>query len=291
MRKSGLKGVVNKMEISGMNSVYRFYTLEYFFEAMSEYGINNVELWTSPHHFFVDYAGYNAKDLERIKNLKEKHNIVIHCICPEQTNPKVGNLAVEHKEARKRMLSYFKHQIYLAKELEASKVLVTAGWGYLDETKEFAWERSVSAMQKICDYAKDSNINIVVEALQPEESNLVNNLSDLQKYVEDVDHPNLKVCIDFGAMARANDTLEAYFSAFPDLIEHIHFVDGKPTGHLALGDGNRDLEQDLKTLQKNHYTQYLTLESVNSIYYMDPKKADKKSIKTYQKIKGVLNND
>lgn len=273
------------MKLSGMNSVYRFYTLEYFFESMYELELENIELWTSPHHFFVDHRGYSQKDVEKVKKLTNKYKINIQCICPEQTNPKVGNLAVEDKYSRDRMLSYFQNQITLAKELDASKVLITAGWGYLNENRKLAWNRSVTAMKELCNFASQYNINIVIEALQPDESNLVNNINDLKKYLEDVNHSNLKICIDFGAMARADETLKDYLNEFPLKIEHVHLVDGKPTGHLALGDGTRNLKQDVIELKKYGYKNYLTLETVNSKYYMNPKTADKQSINTYQQIK------
>lgn len=280
------------MEISGMNSTYRFFTLEYFFKAMNDLEINNIELWTAPHHFFVDYQGYNDKDLKRLKTMINKYKVNVQCICPEQTNPKIGNLAVLDLEAHNRMISYFKYQINLAKELEASKVLITAGWGYLDKDKSNAWTQSVQSMKELCAYGKKLGVKIIIEALQPDESNLVNNISDLNNYLIEVDSDNLKICIDFGAMARSEENLKDYFQAFGEDIEHIHFVDGKPTGHLALGDGDRNLEKDIKDLKQFGYENYLTLETVNSKYYMHPKKADQQSINVYRKIrKGIESND
>ena len=129
------------MKLSGMNSMYRFFSLNYFFRSMKECEISNVELWTSPHHFFVDYSGYD--NTSRLKNALSEYNFNIHCICPEQTNPKMGNLAVGNPQDKKRMINYFKNQIDLANELNATKVLVTAGWGYLDEKRISAWNRMV----------------------------------------------------------------------------------------------------------------------------------------------------
>jgi len=139
------------MKISGMNSTYRFFTLEYFFKTMNDLEINNIELWTAPHHFFVDYQGYSNKDLMNLKELINKYKLNIHCICPEQTNPKIGNLAIQELEAHNRMISYFKYQINLAKELEASKVLITAGWGYLDKNKFSFWNQSIQSMKELCE--------------------------------------------------------------------------------------------------------------------------------------------
>ena len=124
-----------------------------------------------------------------------------------------------------------------------------SGASYYDESKEDAWNRSVEMMRKVCDYAKANDILVAIEALQPDESVLVNSVEQLKAYLDAVNHPQLKVCIDFGAMARVNNTIQDYFDAFGKDVIHTHFVDGKPTGHLAWSDGTRDLKQDLLDLE------------------------------------------
>ncbi|RHB08321.1 sugar phosphate isomerase/epimerase, partial [Holdemanella biformis] len=44
-----------KDKLCGMNSHYRFYSFERFFQEMNRLGIKNVEIWTGPMHFYVDY--------------------------------------------------------------------------------------------------------------------------------------------------------------------------------------------------------------------------------------------
>ena len=44
-----------KDRLCGMNCHYRFYSFERFFQEMNRLGIKNVEIWTGPMHFYVDY--------------------------------------------------------------------------------------------------------------------------------------------------------------------------------------------------------------------------------------------
>ena len=187
-----------------MNCHYRFYELENFFQSVHKLGMH-ARRHDSP---------------EQLKKLCDRYQITIIGICPEQTNPKPNNIAVKQKHRQEEVLNYYRQMIDIACELECRQVLVTSGWCYYSETVEEAWNRSVVMMKRITDYAK---------------SRLVNTIQDIQRYRNEVGSSCLKVCIDFGAMARMGHTPREYFEAFGSDIVHIHFVDGNPTGHLAWG--------------------------------------------------------
>ena len=87
---------------------------------------------------------------------------------------------------------------------------------------------------------------------------------------------------DFGAMARMGHTPREYFEAFGSDIVHIHFVDGNPTGHLAWGDGSRDLKTDLAVLEEYGYQGYLSLETATQRYYEKPWSAEMKTLKSFE---------
>ncbi|MDH6367950.1 MULTISPECIES: sugar phosphate isomerase/epimerase family protein [unclassified Breznakia] len=267
-------------ELCAMNGHYRFYQLETFFEKVSSIGFKKAEIWTGPHHYFMDYQGY--EDVNKLKRLEKAYGVKIEVICPEQTNPKPNNMAAKDPQAIKRVEAYFKHAIDVASQIDAKLVLVTSGWAFLDEDVNEAFKRSVQMMRKLVAYAESKHIRLAIEALQKDESRLVNSISSLQSYLQAVDHDNLYVCIDFGAMAGANETLDDYFKAFGKKIAHVHFVDGKPVGHLAWSDGTRDMKADLETLQKYGYEGLLSLESVNNIYFEKPFEADQKTMNQYQ---------
>lgn len=267
-----------------MNCHYRFYDLEYFFSETSKLGYRHCEIWTSPHHFTVDYRGYD--DVSVLLNLTKKYGMEIICICPEQTNPKPHNIATGNKEKQDRVLQYFKNVIDVANEVGCNKVVITSGWAFYNENKEDAYYRSVAMMKKICSYAEDKNVVLALEALQPDESVLVNTIDDIKEYRRDVDSEALKVCIDMGAMARVNETIDQYFEAFENDVVHIHFVDGNPTGHLAWGDGTRDMAEDLMSIKIHGYDGYLSLENATSRYFENPLEADKNSLNKYRENGG-----
>ncbi|MFA6941378.1 MAG: TIM barrel protein, partial [Clostridiaceae bacterium] len=77
-----------------------------------------------------------------------------------------------------------------------------------------------------------------------------------------------------------------YFRALGKDLVHIHFIDGKPRGHLAWGDGILPLEKYVESLNSNNYEGYLTLEITDSGYLLNPEKAVGKSIEKLKKALG-----
>ena len=263
------------MDACAMNCHHRFYTLEDFFRSVQRNGFHSVELWTGPMHFFMDAHGYD--DTNRLYELSKKYNVKIIGICPEQTNPKPHNMAESSNEGQKRVYAYFKNAIDVAAMLHANQVVVTSGWAYYREDLQEAKKRSAKMLHALCDYAKTKNIPLAIEALQPKESLLAHTIEDLQEFLSLVQHDQLKICLDLGAMAAAQDTITAYFQTFGKKIIHCHFVDGNPTGHKAWGDGTRNMKQDLLDLKQHEYEGYCSFEIVHPSYFAAPFEADAKS--------------
>lgn len=262
-----------------MNCHYRFYDLEYFFQEASNNGFKYCEIWTSPHHFAVN--SYECENPQKLVDLANKYEIEIIAICPEQTNPKPHNIATPFIDQQERVYQYFKNVIDVSSYVGANKVVITTGWCFYDEDSGQAYLRSVKMMKKICNYALEKGVVMALEALQPDESLLVNSAKELSNYIEDVNVDSLKVCIDMGAMARANETINDYFDLFGESIVHVHFVDGHPTGHLAWGDGYRDIQQDLIDFKENNYSGFLSLETASDRYFEIPSETDKRSMNQF----------
>lgn len=268
--------------VAGMNYYYRYYPIEFFFESLQRNQIKQFELWACTHHFELSDVKY--QDTRTFKKLMDQYQLKMICLTPEQSNPKPYNLAAKDKGLQQKARNYFKHAILAAAELECPYLSLNSGWDFYSENPQEAWKRSAEMMHGLADFAKSHNVSIVFEALQPDESHLVNSINDIYLYLQEVDHGNVFVNLDFGAMARANETIDQYFAAFGDRIKHCHFVDGKPTGHLAWGDGVRNVEEDLYDLEKNDYHGFLTFEFANSQYFKQPDVTDKRVMEYLKKI-------
>ena len=270
-----------RIELASMNHHYMFYELEEFFSSVSELGYPCVELWTAPQHFFMDYRQNDP--VERLTSLSEKYGVRIMGICPEQTNPKPHNMAAKDPAIQERVFAYFTRAVDVASAVGATQVLVTSGWAYYSEPVEAARERSAAMLRRVAAYAGEKGINLAIEALRKPESLIANSAADLRVLLDMVDEPALKVCLDIGAMVDAGDTIQDYFDTFGGDVIHAHFVDCGPRSlHLALGDGERDVAEDIRTFERNGYQGVLSVECTDSLTLTDPMGADARSMRTYR---------
>ena len=272
--------------IAAMNCHYRFFSLESFFKDAHDSGYEAVEIWCGPMHFALDYARHDRS--EYLSDLASAYDLAIVGICPEQTNPKPANVAARSSDARARTFATFKNVIDVAHETNANKVVVTSGWGFLDESRKDAWERSVSMMRGIVSYAAELGVTLAIEALQCDETNLVRTAEELDRYLEDVGSDSLAVCLDLGAAWRAGDTIDGYFRRFGSRIKHLHFSDIGSESHLAWGDGARNMAADLASLERGGYTGPISFEIVNSRYHTDPAAALAQSARQYRQALDML---
>jgi protein FrlC len=102
--------------------------------------------------------------------------------------------------------------------------------------------------------------------------------------LDEVNSPNLKGMIDTIPMALANEDFENYFSLLGEDLVHIHFIDGKPEGHLVWGDGVLPLETYIHQLNEIGYKGFLTLEYTSYQYVRNPDEAMERSFKVLSSV-------
>lgn len=154
-------------------------------------------------------------------------------------------------------------------------------WGGIPHYCRLNYGTSTEAFRKIGEMRRkmeDKRITLVIEQLQPYESNLLISCPDMKRMLDEVHSPALRTCVNLVAMEVIEEPLEQYYDALgAENIRHIHYADGNPSGHFILGDGNLPLRKYVKILESHDYDRYLTLEINDSIYWDDPHTSIKRS--------------
>lgn len=270
---------ISRDQIVGMNFHYKHHSLVYFLDAMVRYGFKHIELWGASPHIYVD--GLTQSELRKVKQEIELRDLEVICFTPEQCVYPI-NIAAKEDRIRARSIDYFNKSLEVAKELSAPLLLVTPGWGYEHEANDEAWKRSQDSLAKIAEKAAELEVVLALEPLTRMESNLVTNMATLQRMLSEVNSAYLKGMIDTIPMALAGEDFQGYFDTMQNDIVHIHFIDGKPEGHLVWGDGILPLEGYLEQLETSNYKGYLTLEFTSYNYVREPDKAIEKTLKALQ---------
>ncbi len=265
-------------QIGVMSVQYIHYSLEYYLDSMRKCGLKHVDLWGGiPHYCRLDYpfAEDAGAKLESITKMMDERGLDMAVYTPE-TLSYPYSFSDPHEAVRKRTVDYFSMAMDDALVMGTNKVFLNSGCGLLDLPREESFARLVDSYKKIASIAERKGIQLVLEQLQPYESNLVLNLADVKRVLDEVNSPALCVCVDVVAMAVAGEELKDYFEVLgTDKIKLIHFAD---TCHYILGDGELPLKEYLRTLEAYDYKGVVDLEINDSIYWDDPHGSIVKSV-------------
>lgn len=250
---------------------------------MVKHEVANIELWGGfPHLYSEDLT---LKDAARIRRDIDSYGLHLVCYTPEQLMY-ANNIAASEPDIRKRSIDYYMKNIEITKELGTNFMLMTSGWGYYDEPIAEAWNYSRESLAALAKRAEKFGVTLLLEPLQPFESNLVTNVQTLKKMLQEINMDSIKGMLDIVAMAVAGDTVQDYFETLGADLLHIHLIDGTPSGHLAVGDGSLPIKRYLEEIDRFQYQDYLSLELAASSYYIEPDKALQHSLKNIRSILG-----
>lgn len=216
-------------QVAVMSVQYFHYTLDYYLNSMHRCGVKNLDLWgASPHYCRLDYLTSSAAErkLREIRKRAEDLGLKFVMYTPE-TLAYPYSLSAPEQPIRDRTIDYFDMAIDDALTLGTTRLFMNSGCGPLDIPREDSWKRAVETISKICEMAHKRGVTILLEQLQPYESNLLVNLPQMKAMLEEVNSPALKTCVDLVAMEVAHENLEDYYKVLgEDTIQFIHFADG-----------------------------------------------------------------
>lgn len=261
------------------NYGYQLFSFEYFLDSMSNLEQSKIELWGVGPHLYQD--DFTDDMVQSLHSKIQERGIEVICYTPEQCLYPI-NIASEEPHIRQRSINYLKRSLEIANMMEAEKTLITVGQGYRDKEKEPAWNRCVDALQMLGDYAKNMGSVIAFEHLTADTTNLCIKAEEVKQMLDQVNHPWVKPMVDVDMAARIGEGAKDYIDIFKEDIIHVHFTDGSPGGHVALGDGVLPLESYISDLNNIHYNGYLTLEILSNKYVLDPESGYRKSLRWFK---------
>lgn len=271
-------------QVAAMNQHYRSWSFPYFLQQQQKLGIESLELWLGPPHFYLDRLRY--EDCKRIRKIIKEYGITPVSVTSSSFAWQF-QYASPDRETYEKGKDYFKNGIKAAAELGAKIMTVNSGWGYTQETEKEQFLRTVETLGELAETAREQGMILALESLTSLESHIGNNLEKVKKIWETVNHKNLEIMVDTVAMGYQNETLEDWFHAFGEHMVHMHFIDMDQDGwtddHLVWGDGGFHLDRMIETLKKYSYQGYLVQEIAADRYKMDPAEADRRGINKLRK--------
>jgi D-psicose/D-tagatose/L-ribulose 3-epimerase len=127
---------------------------------------------------------------------------------------------------------YVDHTLARCRELGGSIVV----WGSAGSrnvppgySREKAWSQIKEFLGRAGNIARRHNVIIAIEPLRHQESNIINTGAEALKLVHEVNHPNIKMIIDYYHMRVEHENPEIVWTARKEIV-HFHFAN--PHGRL-----------------------------------------------------------
>ena len=96
-------------------------------------------------------------------------------------------------------------------------------------SRDRAWQQIQSFLRQAGDVARSRNIVVAIEPLRKQESNIINTGAEALRLVREVNHPNVKMIIDYYHLQQEHEDPQILVEA-RDAIVHLHFA--TPNGRV-----------------------------------------------------------
>lgn len=148
-------------------------------------------------------------------------------------------------------------------ELEAKNLLLVLGeyiWQQEVIAPKDQWHWAVEQVQELAEHANGLGLEIAIE-LEPFQLSIVNNMSRLTQFLDEVNRPEVRANVDISHLALAGDAAEQ-IQKLAGRITHVHLsdCDGKRHGDLPPGRGSVDFPPYLKSLSQAGFTGTVSIE-------------------------------
>ncbi len=260
-----------------MTPSYQQYSFDYVLDSIQKIGLHNIDFWGGiPHFYRFDYSENEAQAyLKELRKKAEDKGMRFVIYTPE-TLAYPYSIADPNKKTVQRTIDFFRMSMDDALTLGTDRLFINTGTGLRDLPVEESMDICIASIAKICEDAEAKGITMMLEQLQPYESNLCYDIHGIKKIMDAVDSKNLKICVDLVAMDVAGEDLKLYYRTFgEEKIGFIHFSDAH---HEICGTGDLPLKEYIETLEKHNYSSIVDLEINDSIYWFDPHDAHKRTV-------------
>ncbi len=220
-------------------------------EKTKEIGFDCVDI-------FIDPLDVDIRERKLVKETCDRLDLPIMSVCCVAVGLIDFNPSVQRFHLQ-RVKSY----LDLCYEYEAKNLLLVLGeyiWNREVIPPEEQWRLGVEQCRTIAEYAETLGLEIALE-LEPFPLSLLNNVNEMVRFVDEVNHPALKANIDVSHLLLA-DVVPRELQKLQGKATHVHIsdCDGKVHGDLPPGRGVVNFEPYLHEIKKLNIDGAISLE-------------------------------
>jgi protein FrlC len=272
------------MRIGIASGVYLNYPFTEAIKRVAAAGYDGIDAWSGRPHIYRN--DLTIQELRQLRQLVEDNGMVVSSFLPAFYRYPYS-LSSPNDIARQDSIQYMKECLDNAVELGAPVLLIVPEKTIFGQSIQDAWKRLADSIDVVCQYGRQFDIMLGLEAVNHFVSDMVNTAADALRMVEQLNYDNLGVVIDTGHMNLASETTqEAVDQLGEKLLQvHVNDNDGQHQQNHIPGDGTFDFDQLIDVLNQSGFTGFLTAE-LGYHYTFDPDPAVQSTAKRMRKMLG-----
>jgi sugar phosphate isomerase/epimerase len=266
------------------NEVFQHQPMAQVCKIVHQAGYQGIEI--APFTLASDPASLTTEDRSALRTLIRSSHLEFVGLHWLLAAPEGLHATTHDKTVRERTWKYVGHFIDLCADLTqpGDKSIVVFGSPKQRNSRDGMTSREatdayIEGMAKAAPHAEARGVTLLVEALSPDQSDVVTSLSEAVEIVRQINSPAVQTMFDtHNAVAETHPHVDLIKHFFP-YIKHVHVneMDGKEPGM-----GDYDFATLLKCLTDLHYDGWVSLEAFD--FTRDPREIISRSISHLTKI-------
>jgi len=229
-------------------------------QTIRKIGYTGIEL--APFTLAEDATTLSADKRRECRRIMESEGLTFVGLHWLLVGPKDIHVTTPDRAIRERSWQYVHGLIDLCADLGPGAVMVfgspkqrssTGGLSPQEAKKHF-----VEGLAGLADHAAERGVTVLVEALSPDQTDVVTSLAEAVEVVHTINHPAIRTMFDTHNAVAETEPHDVLVDRYFDLIRHVHVneMDGRRPG---LGD--YDFKPVLRVLQRRNYQGWVSLEA------------------------------
>ena len=124
-------------------------------------------------------------------------------------------------------------------------------------SREKAWALAQDSFRRILPAAAARGVTLCLEPLAPEETDFINTAAEARGFVEEINHPNLRLILDVKAMSSEGRPIPDIIRENAQVVAHVHANDANKRGP---GFGDTDFASIAAALREIGYQDWVSVE-------------------------------
>jgi sugar phosphate isomerase/epimerase len=242
------------------NEVYKDWDFQDASRSIRSIGYTGIEI--APFTLAEDPATISPEQRREYRRIIEQEGLTFVGLHWLMVSPKGLHVTTPDRTLRERSWLHIRNLVDLCADLGPSGVMIfgspqqrstTGGLSANEARKNY-----VEGLAGVAPHAEERGVTILVEALPPNQSDVITSLADAVAVVNEICSPAVRTMFDTHNAVDETESHAVLVDRYFDLIRHVHVneMDGKHPGT-----GDYDFKPVLQTLRDRDYSGWISLEA------------------------------